>query len=312
MKHLLIALLCATLGLPVCLYAQVAGNAIQSQQKSPRYYESNANLNYDQRAVWSAGSVGDFVGDTAVTLNVKVMMNVTADSYVALLGTAQIAENVETCHELIDRRLNAFLAALDKLGIPSKDRYIDFVSQVPVFEYEVEKKLFSKTYNEVPKGFEIKKNVHIAYTNNQLLNVILTEAAKYEIYDIIKVDVVVNDLEAVYDSLRHTAIRLINKKENNYRQLGIKFEPNRYQTVAEKIGSVYPVEQYDKYTAFSNPTLSAVKKADPSNVVNVPKSQTVYYNKLPYNEFDKVINPQIIEPAVQFYCHLQTRHVLKP
>jgi uncharacterized protein YggE len=316
MKRLYFGLLLSSL----CFYAdallaQVAGNAIQSQQKSQRYYENNDRLNAKSPTTVWAGSIGttaDFVSDTAVTLNARVMMNVTADSYVAMLGTAQIAENVEECHTLIDRRIDAFLAALDRLGIGTKDRYVDFVSQVPVFEYEVEKKLFSKTYNEVPRGFEIKKNVHIAYTDNATLKAILTEAAKHEIYDIIKVDVVINDLEAVYDSLRHTAVRLLGKKADNYRLLGVKLSPNRYQSVAEHIGSVYPVEQYDKYTAFSNPTLSAVKRVDLSNVVSAPKSQTVYYNKLPYNEFDKVINPQIIEPAVQIYCHVQTRYILKP
>ena len=313
--------------------AQVAGNAIQSQKKSPRYYENNAanDIRYAQTANFSNSL--DFVGDTAITLNAKVLMNVLADSYVVLLGTA----HVEACHALIDKRINGFLDALQKAGIPSKNCYIDFVSQVPAFEYEVEKKLFSTTYNEVPKGFEIKKNVHVAYNDHKLLNLILTEAAKYEIYDIIKVDVVVDNIEAINDSLRQKAVRLhhkkasdyrklvefklnslgveavrlLHKKANDYRKLGIKFDATRYQTIAEKIGSVYPVEQYDSYTAFVNPSLSSVKKGG-YNVDNAPKNQTIYYNKLPYNEFDAVINPQVIEPVAQFYCHIQTRYVLKP
>jgi uncharacterized protein YggE len=308
-KSVVLALLLGLL--PHLLMAQVAGNAIQSQKKSPRYYENNAanDIRYAQTANFSNSL--DFAGDTAITLNAKVLMNVLADSYVVLLGTAQIGENVEACHALMDKRINGFLDALQKAGIPSKNCYIDFVSQVPAFEYEVEKKLFSTTYNEVPNGFEIKKNVHVAYNDHKMLNLILTEAAKYEIYDIIKVDVVVDNIEAINDSLRHKAVQLLHKKASDYRKLGIKFDATRYQTIAEKIGSVYPVEQYDSYTAFVNPSLSSVKKGG-YHVENAPKSQTIYYNKLPYNEFDAVINPQVIEPVAQFYCHIQTRYVLKP
>lgn len=102
MKRLYFGLLLSSL----CFYAdallaQVAGNALQSQQKSQRYYENNDRLNAKPTVVWagSSGTTADFVGDTAVTLNARVMMNVTAELHAAMLGTAQIAENVEECQD---------------------------------------------------------------------------------------------------------------------------------------------------------------------------------------------------------------------
>jgi len=45
--------------------------------------------------------------------------------------------------------------------------------------------LFSKTYTEVPKGFEMQKNLHIKFNDENLLDDIMTFAANNEIYDFI-------------------------------------------------------------------------------------------------------------------------------
>ncbi len=79
-------------------------------------------------------------------------------------------------------------------GHPDGDIYVDMVNFFPKYEYDVSKKLFSKkTYTEIPKGFELQKNIHIRYTAPALLDRIVTAAARQEIYDIVKVDYFVKD-----------------------------------------------------------------------------------------------------------------------
>ncbi len=50
-------------------------------------------------------------------------------------------------------------------GVKEKDVFTDMLSFVPVYEIETTRKLFSKTYQEVPAGFEIQKNIHIRFTD---------------------------------------------------------------------------------------------------------------------------------------------------
>ncbi len=295
--------------------AQIAGNVMQSQQKNE--YSNNSSVGssgYRQThsAYNNTITPTAFVSDTAMVLTAKILMNVKADSYVAMFGLSQLAGSLDSCNQLMNKRTDGFIQTLQNLGVPRQKIYVDFVSQVPVFEYEMEKKLFSKTFNEVPKGFELKKNIHVGYTANDLLDKMLSAAAQYEIYDVIKVDYIINNTEPVYDSLRHTAIRLLNKKAEEFKKLGLKFNVNEYQLVAEQINTTYPIDCYDSYTAFANPSAATVKKGSAGNqVIQAPKTKTVYYNHFPYDEFDIVLNPQLIEPAAQFSYTLQIKYLLK-
>jgi len=239
-------------------------------------------------------------------------MNVKASSYVVLLGVSQAAETIDSCQRMMNERINNFIAQLTKSSVKKEDIFVDFVSQVPVFEYSIEKKIFSKKYNEIPSGFELKKNIHIAYKKNETLDEIVTSAAKSEIYDIIKVDYIVSNMQAVYDSLRDASIKLLNQKTEDYKKVGIKFNP-KFQVMGEDVQSIYPIERYRSYTAYNNSSLQALKKSGVSStaISYQPKNATLYYDKLPYNNYDIVINPNVIEPVAQFTYNLKVRYTYK-
>jgi uncharacterized protein YggE len=238
------------------------------------------------------------------------MMNVKADEYVIILGTSQVGETVESCHELINKRIETFLTAVAPLGIKKEDVYIDFIAQFPIFEIEVEKKLFSKSYNEIPKGFEVRKNIHIHYKDQKIVEQLLVQAAKNEVYDIVKVDYIVNDMAAVYDSLRTTCVNLINKKAKEFKKNGIKIDMNIYQTVSEKIYSAYPIENYSPFVQFERDMGGEINKLG-SKMPFRSDVPALYYNKDPYNSYDLVLNPVVVEPVVQFVCIVTVKYVLK-
>jgi len=268
-------------------------------------YNYKTNKEFDYSKYYNP----NIVGDTAILIESNVLMNVKADSYLAMLGIAQVGETVELSHDLINNRIKNFIDDLSKLGISSENIYTDFISQVPIFEYEIEKKLFSKTYNEIPKGFEVRKNIYIKYNDFKLAEKIITLAAKNEIYDIIKVDYIVNNVQAVYDSLRSLSANIINKKVKEYKKTGIKFD-SKFQTISEKIYSTYPIERYSSYLCFNSSSINALNK-NGNKLVNNDNNKSLYYNKLPYNDYDMIINPVIIEPVVQFSFNLQMKFVLK-
>ncbi len=294
-------------------YNQSADNYKQSLE--PHAARANANYNYQQNQtinVNSAVANAWVINDSVFELTVNALMNVHANSYVVLLGVSQAAETIDSCQRIINDRINSFISHLTKSGIKKEDIFVDFVSQVPVFEFSIEKKIFSKKYNEIPSGFELKKNIHISFRKSETLDEIVTSAAKSEIYDIIKVDYIVSKIETVYDTLRNASIKLLNEKVEDYKKVGIKFNP-KFQVMAEDVQSVYPIERYKSYTAYNNSSLQALKKSGVSSasIAFQPKQATLYYDKLPYNNYDIVINPVVIGPTAQFTYSLKVRYTYK-
>jgi hypothetical protein len=60
------------------------------------------------------------------------------------------------------------------------------IALVPIFEKE--RKTSGKNYTQVPKGFEMQKNLHVRYKNAAQLDALFTVAAQCEIYYLIKVE----------------------------------------------------------------------------------------------------------------------------
>jgi uncharacterized protein YggE len=290
--------LCATLALLLAahsLSAQVMGNAAYNQQVQAR----------------EPGSTY-FINDSTMMLQVDAMMNVKADSYVAILGLSQIGTTLDSVNLMLNDRINGFVKELERLGIDASNIYVDMVSQVPTYDYEVKSRLFSRTYTEVPTGFDLKKNIHIGFTRAGQLDEILLQAAQHEIYDLVKVDYVVENTEKIYDSLRDAAVRIARKKMEAMEKLGVKFA-GMYQTVSENTSSVFPIERYTNYAAYSTTTLREVKRSvlGSTTVQEARKPVTAYYNRAPYNGYDVVLNPNVVEPMVQYSYSLALRWVLK-
>jgi uncharacterized protein YggE len=303
---------------PIFVSGQAAGNYYYNQEVSKKGYSSlnnnadydmtgNANYrnNYQQVQQYYPTITGS---DTSFVLESKVMMNVQADEYVIILGTMQVGETVESCHELINKRISAFTTVVAGLGIKKEDIYIDFISQFPIFEVEIEKKLFSTSYNEIPKGFEVKKNIHLRYKDPKIVEKLLVEAAKNEIYDIIKVDYIINDMASINDSLRNSCINIISKKAKEFKKLGVKFDTNNYLTISDNISSTYPIEHYSTFMEFDRKMGGNNNQGKISARGDVP---SLYYNKQSYNSYDLVINPSVVEPVIQFTCNVKVKYVLK-
>lgn len=301
-------------------FSQGAGNYMINQKKASsnfneadQYlgsgYNDNARnniYNYNQTQSTYAYT---YVNDTTIQINVKGLMNTNAETYIGIFGLAQTEETIEVCHELINKRIQTFVDALKELGIDKEDVYVDFISQVPIFEYEMEKKMFSKTYNEIPAGFEVKKNVHIKFKSPDVAEKLLILAAKNEIYDLVKVDYILADIEKAYDTLRNECIRVMNEKITDFKKLGISFAAD-YKTISESQNCVYPIERYSTYKSFNEKSQSTIKK-DGKRIPKADSQVTIYYDKLPAKNFDIVLNPDPVKHPVQLTYNLTMRFVLK-
>jgi len=300
----------------VNIYGQAAGNYYFNQKGKSSMsgrsssYEGDFAMDYNQPVQQSAYYYNPVpaASDTAFTLSVSALMNVKADEYVIVFGASQIGETLESCHEMINRKIETFLTAISSMGISKSDCYVDFISQFPIFEIEVEKKLFSKTYTEIPSGYELKKNIHIHYKNVSVAEKLMIEAAKNEIFDIVKVDYIVKDQQNVYDSLRNASVKLIQQKVLDFQKLGVRTE-SMYELVFEDIKSSFPLERYSTYAEFTRYQGNSGKMG--SKVITKYDVPALYYNRLAYNNYDIVINPVVVEPVVQFTYTMKVKYVLK-
>ena len=293
------------------IFAQGAGNwAYQSKSKGESYIEEDYKLPvFDQtNSYYGYNGYSYSTNDTVVYLNVKALMNVKPDTYILIIGLSQISENLETCFELIDQRIANFISEAE---ISKENLYIDFISQTPIFAREREKKIFSKKYVEVPKGFEIKKNLHIRFTDSQLADKYIKLAAKNEIYDIIRVDYIVNDHKSIYDNLREQCVNQLNQYVIDYKKMGVDFVAD-FTSMEETNSCTYPIARYSSFTSYMPTNYAPLMGNDTEiNFVNPNERINIFYNKLPYNDYDIIINPDVVEPVVQFSQSVKIKFVLK-
>jgi uncharacterized protein YggE len=207
------------------LSAQVMGNyGIQQQTYK------NVEFRAQYRAVPRAAS---FLSDNALEITINALSNQNADAYTAVFTVFQAGKTADETNGLLNARLNSFVAELKTLGVGGNDIYVDMVNFLPKCEYDVSKKIFSKkTYTEIPKGFELQKNVHIRYADPALLDRMVTAAARQEIYDIVKVDYFVREPLRVYKELRGLCFDYLNEVIEEYRRVGLRLD-SAYLLTAE-------------------------------------------------------------------------------
>ncbi|MEM6265040.1 MAG: hypothetical protein AAGI38_21195, partial [Bacteroidota bacterium] len=298
------------------VFSQAKGNARYERQYNSRSSSREVNTirrssnGYSQTSSSTStisvnGTDPFFVNDSTMILEVNAMMNVKADAFMAQLSITQAGGTLEETYQLMQNRISAFMKGLST-NFDTSSIYVDFISLVPTYDYVVDKKLFSRTANEVPSGYKLVKTLHIPYRTNPQLDQIMRAAAKGEIYDLVKVDYVVQDIQGVYDSLARVSSRLLETKQNRCKALGIELDSAQISLLAEDVSSTYPLERYKSYTAFSSAALPAqVKQGD---VTKVKKNKAYYYDKINYNDFDVVINPVITEPVIQFMYSMSIRY----
>jgi uncharacterized protein YggE len=242
--------------------------------------------------------------ENSMFVDADVLMNVKADEFVAVFGLAQEGATVEEANAKMDAAVKQFSDALKALHVRESDIFVDFITQPKIYGYDIE----DNVAREKLAGFELKKNVSVHYTDRDLLDKLVLAAAKAQIYDLIKVDYVVKDINAVQDKLMVEASAVIQQKVARYEKLlGVKVEPPA-QVYAERPAIYYPTQLYDSYTAAESESIVRPPNLQKYTIQQARKGKTFFFNGLDGSGFDKVINPVVIEPVVQFTLYLKVKY----
>ncbi len=242
--------------------------------------------------------------ETSMFIEANVLINVKADEYVAVFSVTQEGETPALCSQKMDATILELTGALKQLGIGKDDLFVDFVAQNRTYGFEV----MGDIARERLVGFELKKNILIHYQDKSLLDKFVLAAARSQIFDLVKVDYIIKDIDGVHDQLMEEASRIVNQKIARYEKLlGIKLQPPA-QVYAEKAAIYYPTEMYGSYRAFESEAMDSNAARQKYMIQAARKSRTVFYDGLDANGFDEVINPIVVEPVIQCTLFLKVKY----
>ena len=279
--------------------AQVSGN-----------YQFN-NKQTLQNTNRSPVSVAGISNDEEIITQVNGLLNILADSYVAVFNIVQVGESMDSVDQIMNKRVANFQLKLKGIGIDAEDIKVDLISFVPKYDIEEVNRIFSKSYNEVPVGFEMQKNVSVLYKKSSKLDDIVSAAANSEIYDIVKVDYFIANIQKSLDSLRIRCLKEIKDKSRSYELIGFKLDTLK-KVMSDNFITIYPQTRYFSYNSVSRPSLNAVKKKSSQATLNeIPQTISKFYNQVDYDKYDIVINPVITEPVVQISYTVTIKYLLK-
>ena len=271
--------------------AQEAGNRIYG-------YQQRRQLQV------STGVLGNSTDGYAI--EASVLTNLKPDAFVVVFGINDEGANSAASNEKVNAKIADLSRRLQPLGIDSNDLFVDFITQNRVYDFTV----VGNKATENLTGFETKKTVAIRYRNRELFERIVRAAADARIFDLIKVDYVVSDFDAVRARLFDAAVKVIKSKEQRYANaLGVSL--TAAGLAAEKYDVSYPSEAYQRYQAFETGDASVYNNQGTSSRVVQRKSFTFYYEPFEASKFDSVLVPLGLEPAVQFSIYLRMQYECK-
>lgn len=280
--------------------AQVGGNHI--------YRDKN---NYDHTAPKNLPEFNNsnsyFTNDSTLVVSVKVLMNKTADHYKITLGLNEEAATPKIAIENINKRINGFIKKISSMGIKNDDIFVDFISQTKIYDYDIHKD--AQVTIQKMDGFETKKNIIITVNKHSMIEKLISEASDFQIYDIIKVDYISNDIDKIQENLLQEAYAVFDKKKDNYFKL-FKKEIIGTPTATAGFTYIFPKNQYQNYSALESASVTYgydtryIKKEE-------RKSKTFYYDGIDSTGFDKVINNSDPEVGIQYIMSLSVKYDLK-
>jgi uncharacterized protein YggE len=232
-------------------------------------------------------------------IDVKILTSVETKEYVAVFGLAQEADSLQAANKKLKEQAATFQRNLGSLGVRPEDTYLDFITQTRVYDYVVK----GTTAREKVSGFQIKENFAVRYKDYALLDQIVPVAAQAGIFDLIKVDYVTGDLNAVRTQMTAEAQKILKQKEDAYARLGIKLTP--VSVAAEDFDAFQPFEAYNSYKAFESGDVEGSYR-----VVEQRKNSTFFFEPLAPGKFDAVMTPIGLQPQVQCTFFMRVKYLV--
>ena len=277
-------------------------NVVFAQESGNRIYGNRGYYNQQRRQpLTNSGTL--YGHGYGYSIEASVLTNLKPDAFVAVFGINEEALGAAASNQKVNTKAAEFAKAMSTFGIAADDIFVDFITQNRVYDYSVE----GTRATENLTGFETKKTIAVRYKNRNQFERIVTAAAGLQIFDLIKVDYVVSDFDAVRRRLFAEAVKVIKAKEDSYvKSFGVTLTP--VGLASEKYDAFYPAETYERYQAFETGDAYTYSTTVGSSKVVKRKSYTFFYEPFDGSRFDSVLDGLGIEPVVQFSLYLRVQY----
>jgi len=279
----------------VPVFGQESGNRIYGNNG---YYQQKGHLQIN------TGVLGN--SNEGYSIEASVLTSLKPDAFVVVFGVNEAGSNAAASNEKVNAKIANLIQRVKALGIDSNNVFIDFITQNRVYDYSVS----GSQATESLTGFETKKTVAIRYKNRELFERIVSAATDARIFDLIKVDYIVSDFDAVRAGLFDAAVKVLKGKEQKYANaLGVTL--GAVGLSIEKYDVTYPSEAYQRYQAYETGDATVTNYQGTSSKVVQRKSFTFFYEPVHASSFDSVLVPVGLEPAVQYSIYLRMQYQVK-
>ena len=274
------------------------------QESGNRIYGNSGYYQQKRQMLANTGMLGN--SNEGYAIEARVLTNLKPDAFVVVFGVNDEGSNAASSNEKVNTKIGNLIQRIKPLGIDSSNVFIDFITQNRVYDFTVS----GTQATESLTGFETKKTVAIRYKDRGLFERIVSAAADSRIFDLIKVDYIVSDFDAVRAGLFDAAAKMVKSKEQRYANaLGVTF--NVIGLSIEKYDVSYPAEAYQRYQAYETGDASVENNQGASSRVEKRKSFTFFYEPFEGGSFDSVLAPMGLEPMVQFSIYLRMQYQVK-
>jgi uncharacterized protein YggE len=284
----------------LCLFILImvsAGFGVRGQE--------SGNRNYNPQTQRNRPDTSTVLLNGEQVIVAYVMLNAPPDEFIAVFGASQVAPTAAESNNKVNAQIEQFLNAAERLGVLRANTFVDFITQNRVYSFNPPSE---GAIRETVSGFETKKTVAVRYKARPMLDKLLAAAVEASIFDLIKVDYVINDLSKIRSRLFEEATRIIKQKEENYiRTLGLAIR--RYSLLQETYNTFYPGQLYQTYTAFESGAVDSNSESN-TRVIRARKSSTSYLEPLDRSAFDAVLDSMSIEPMVQCTLYMRVSYSL--
>ena len=281
-----------TLFLSNNFFGQISGNQI--------YKDKNNNYYRNENSTIINTSPNVTINDSILFISTKVLLNQKADQFIITLGVNEEDKSSISCDNQINNRISDLIIKLKNYGIKKEAISVDFISQTKIYD----NRFIKDTITEYEKGFEIKKNIIISTNKLENIDLIIKTAAEFKIYDIVKVDYLNDNLNAIHDEIFEEAFKICLAKKDKYLRAFNRTEAGQ-ANMNEQFYFVFPETQYNEYKAFETTEFETNYNNYSSRITKKERKNTTHYYKgVDYRGFDKVINAAETEVGVQYMMTL--------
>ncbi len=244
-----------------------------------------------------------------MTIEIKAIANQQASSFVATFQVAQFGATAAQAEKLLADRCKPFFNELQKPAIQANEYFVDFLDIRPIFKdsFFTPKKGEKQFLGKLKCGVEIRQNIRISYDNSAQLAKIALAAAQYDIYNLLNVEFRYAQSANIFANLRTQCENYFKKYAVTLEELGVNALD--WERTIEEQKYVVAVDASYKNVETQN-ILANTNGFINNNLVKIEPIQTKFYQPLPVENFDIILNRDLLEPNMQFVCIFRVHFIV--